>query len=169
VRPALVVEAAPRFDLGPGVGKRQEPVCVEALVAQATVERFDEGIVGRLAGPGEVERDAILVGPAVERLRDELGAIIHPDALGRTAGGRDPRHSVDNLLALDALVDIDRQRLAGVGIDTVNARRRRPSNNAPRRAGAKRRRPPTGLQTFRATKMRRKTTSRGPQKTGTTG
>ena len=48
-RPALVVEATPRLDLGPGVGERQEPVCVETLVAQATIERFHEGVVGRLA------------------------------------------------------------------------------------------------------------------------
>jgi hypothetical protein len=41
-------------------------VRVEAFVAQATIERFDEGIVGRLTWSREVERDAILVGPAVK-------------------------------------------------------------------------------------------------------
>jgi hypothetical protein len=43
---------------------RQEPVAVEAFVAQAAVERLHEGVVGRFARPREVERDAVLIGPA---------------------------------------------------------------------------------------------------------
>lgn len=36
---------------------------VEALRLELTVEKLDEGIVGRLAGAGEVGRDALLAGP----------------------------------------------------------------------------------------------------------
>jgi hypothetical protein len=79
VRPALIVVAAPRFDLGPSVGQRQEPVRIQTLVARATIERFYKGIVGRLARAAEVQRDAVLVRPAVECLRDELGAAVDPD------------------------------------------------------------------------------------------
>ena len=36
---------------------------VETLRSEATIESFDECIVGRLARPGEVEHDATLIGP----------------------------------------------------------------------------------------------------------
>jgi hypothetical protein len=82
VRTALVILPPPPFDLGLCIGQRQEPVCIEALVTQSTVEGFDKGIVGRFARPGEVQRYAIGVGPAIERLRDKLGSIVDPDRAG---------------------------------------------------------------------------------------
>ena len=39
---------------------------VQAFRPELAIEGFDEGIVGRLAGTGEVERDATLIGPEVE-------------------------------------------------------------------------------------------------------
>lgn len=50
---------------------------IEALAAQAIIARLHERMVGRLARPVEVERDAVLAGPAIEHLRDELGPVIH--------------------------------------------------------------------------------------------
>ena len=43
----------------------------------------------------------------------ELGAIVHPDGAGRPARQRDQRHRRDHLLALDALIDVDRQCRTG--------------------------------------------------------
>ena len=71
------------------------------------------GLPGRLKS----SVDGVLVSPAVERLRDELRAVVDTDGLGSTTPYRDPPHGVDDLLALDALIDLDRQGLAGVGID----------------------------------------------------
>ena len=127
VRAALVIVPSPGLDLGSGVGDGQEPVCVQALVAKATVERFYERIVGWFARSAEIQRHAVLVRPAVERLRDELWPIVHANGLGRAADRRDPCHRLDHLLALDPLVDVDRQRFAGEGVDD---RQRRPSNRA---------------------------------------
>lgn len=53
---------------------------VQAFVTERAIERFNEGIVGRLAGPREVQRDAIFIGPAIPRLRDELGTVAHWEA-----------------------------------------------------------------------------------------
>ncbi len=39
---------------------------VETFRSEAAVERFDEGVVGGLARPGEVERDTTLVGPQIQ-------------------------------------------------------------------------------------------------------
>ena len=117
MRPALILVPSPDLDLGAGIGQRQEPVGVQALVAQATIERFHERIVRWLAGLAEVERDAILLSPAIKRLRDKLRPIVDPDRAGRPARRRDPGRCLDDLLALDALVDVDRQRLACERID----------------------------------------------------
>ena len=92
-------------------------MCAQALVAEATVERLYEGIVGGLARSAGIQRHAVLVRSAVERLRDELRSIVHVNGLGRAADRRDPCHRLDYLFALDALVDVDRQRFAREGVD----------------------------------------------------
>lgn len=76
MRTALIIIPSPGLDLGPRVGQRQEPVRVQALVAQAAVERLHERVVGGLARPREIERGPVLIGPAVQRLRDELRAVL---------------------------------------------------------------------------------------------
>ena len=50
---------------------------VQALGPEAAVEGLDEGIVSRLAGPAEVQGDAMGIGPQVQVPGDELG----PDPL----------------------------------------------------------------------------------------
>jgi hypothetical protein len=44
IRPNLIVALAPILQLFAGVSKRQEPMRVEALRAEAAVERLDEGV-----------------------------------------------------------------------------------------------------------------------------
>ena len=83
---------SPGLDLGSGIVQRQEPVGVQALVAQAAVEALDERIIGRLARAAEVERYAVLIGPAVQCLRDKLRAIVHPYASRTTQ--RNGRYAV---------------------------------------------------------------------------
>ena len=47
--PDAVVVEAPPFDDDPGLGERGEGLLVEALVAQTTVEAFDEAVLLGLA------------------------------------------------------------------------------------------------------------------------
>jgi len=61
----FVVVLTPILQLFSGVCKAQEPMCVQTLGSESTIERFDERIVGRLARPGEVERHAALVSPQI--------------------------------------------------------------------------------------------------------
>ncbi len=60
---------------------------VEAFGPELPVERLDEGIVRRLARPGEVEDYPALISPQIEVAADELGTLVEPDA-GREAMGR---------------------------------------------------------------------------------
>src|SRR4249920_1234532 len=79
MRPEMIVVLSPGFDLGARVIERHEPARVEALVAKAAVKRFDERVVGGLARTGEIERDAVLVGPAIERQRYEFWSVVRLD------------------------------------------------------------------------------------------
>ena len=80
--PDLVVVLTPIFYFSPGIVKAHEPVGVEAFAAELAVEGFDEGIIGRLAGAGEVEDDTLLIGPQIEIAGDEFRALIDTDAFG---------------------------------------------------------------------------------------
>src|SRR5262245_64523148 len=86
---------------------------IQALFAQPAIERLDKGVVDRTARSAEVERHLVLVGPAVESVRRELWAVVDANALGCTAASDDCLQDTGDLFAGDALVDLDRQRLAG--------------------------------------------------------
>ena len=117
MRTALVIVPSPRVDLAPGVGQRQEPMGVQAFIAEPAIERFHKSIVRWLAWPREVERHAILIGPTIQDLRDELRAIVHAYGPRGAPFRYDPDQGFDDLLPFDALVDVDRQGLAGISID----------------------------------------------------
>src|SRR5438105_15406109 len=68
VRSHLVVVSTPSLAFSACLVEAEEPIGVQALSSKLAVQAFDECIVGRLAGPAEVESDAVLVSPAVERL-----------------------------------------------------------------------------------------------------
>ena len=55
---------------------------VQAFRAESAIERFDDRILCGLAGPGEVDGDAALLGPEVNVARQELTALINSYGLG---------------------------------------------------------------------------------------
>ena len=55
---------------------------VQALGPELAVEALDEGVIRRLAGSREVQRDAAVIGPKVKVTGDELRALIDADRFG---------------------------------------------------------------------------------------
>jgi len=45
----MIVVSSPGFDLFSGIFERHEPVGVEALIPETSIERFDEGVIGRFS------------------------------------------------------------------------------------------------------------------------
>ncbi len=80
VRAFFVVVLAPILHLFSRVRKVQEPVSVQTFGSEATVEGFNERIVGWFSWPGEVKRDAALVGPQIQIARHKLGALVDANA-----------------------------------------------------------------------------------------
>ena len=85
-----------------GVVKRQEPVGVQTFRPELAVEGLDERVVGRLAGPREVEHDVPLVGPQVEVAGDELRALVDADRLRIAVLPAHPFERGDDVLAIAA-------------------------------------------------------------------
>jgi len=91
---------------------------VQAFVTELAVERFDKGVVGRLAKATEVPSHPVDAGRVIQRFRDKFLAIVYPDLVGRHAAlEQEPIHDINDPLALGNLVDMDRQELAGLGIN----------------------------------------------------
>ena len=81
----LIVIPPKRVDLLLRVINRREPMHVQTLFAESSVERFDGRVVGRLTAATEVEDDAVRVGSQIHRGADELGAVVAVDALRQAA------------------------------------------------------------------------------------
>jgi hypothetical protein len=88
-------------------------MCIQTFVTETPIERLQKGIIDRFSGAREVQLHLILVSPAVQNLRDELRAVVHPNGTRGPTDGRDPRHRLDSLLSLDTLSDVDHQCFAG--------------------------------------------------------
>lgn len=85
MRTTLVVVGPPSFDPLLSVFHRLEPVHVQALVAERSVERFDEAVVRGLARAAEVDPHLMMVRPEVEHAPRELAPVVREDMLGGSA------------------------------------------------------------------------------------
>src|SRR5688572_2990636 len=70
------------------IRQRCEPMHVQTFFAEASVERFDDGVVRGLASPAEVENDAIGIRPEVHRRTDEFRTVVAVDPLRQAASKR---------------------------------------------------------------------------------
>ena len=98
----LVIVLTPIFYFSPGIIKAHEPVGVQAFAAELAVEGLDGGVVGRLSGPGEVEDDALVIGPRIEIAGDEFRALIDTDRLRIAGFTADPFQCLNDVLASTA-------------------------------------------------------------------
>src|SRR5262249_54046852 len=81
VRLLLVVVSAPSLAFWCASSRLYERMRVQTFGSEFALERFGEGIISELARPGEVQRDAALIGAQVEIARDEFAALIDADCL----------------------------------------------------------------------------------------
>ena len=73
VRALGIVIDPPIFDDLAGLSDAGEPMLVQAFLSVPAIETLDVGVPGGLAGVDEIELDAVIVGPSVERTPARLG------------------------------------------------------------------------------------------------
>ncbi len=78
----MVVILTPSRDQDTGFGQCRKPMVIEAFVPEASVEAFDERILGRFSGLNHLELNPMPVCPLIERLAGELWPLVGPDRLG---------------------------------------------------------------------------------------
>ena len=70
-----VVVGAPGSQRDAGIVQRWEQGFVQQLIPQATVEAFDESILGRLSGCDVMPFGLAVIGKGQDHIRSELGCI----------------------------------------------------------------------------------------------
>jgi hypothetical protein len=66
VRPVLIVVLSPAFQLLSGIVHVPEPVCIQALIAQSSVEAFHLSVLHRFARLYVEQLDLFLLAPGKE-------------------------------------------------------------------------------------------------------
>src|SRR5688572_2806247 len=97
--PTVIVVVAPRIDNRLRVGDGFEAVHVEALISESAIKTLDKRVLHRLAGPNEVQRDTAPIGPFVEGLGREFGAVIDRDRLREPTTSGERLQRIDDTLA----------------------------------------------------------------------
>ena len=105
--PLRVVLDPPRFDRLPHLLQRRDPVLIQALVPQPTIERLGNGIVRRFAGARERQLQPVALGPGIEGLGNELRAVVDSDPLGASTGSPAPFQHRHHPLAGHRAPDLD--------------------------------------------------------------
>ena len=80
MRPDRVVVVAPQGQLAPCIIQAVEYFLVQEPVAQAAVERLDEGVLLRFPWVGVVPRHIVLIGQFQDRPTGELGPSVTDNA-----------------------------------------------------------------------------------------
>lgn len=101
MRPALVVELAPRLNQHLGFGQRVEPFPVEQFIAQLAVEALDEAVLPGLARRDEGRPDGLVAPPAHDRAGGELRPAVAADVLELAVDAHQPGERQDHILGAD--------------------------------------------------------------------
>jgi len=113
VRPDLVVIPAPSIDHVAGLGKRREPVLIEALIAELAVEALDVAVLHGAARLDQQVRDAVLLRPGDEGPAGELWPIVGTQGARIAAEPGGPLQHPHDTGAADAVVNGNVDALVG--------------------------------------------------------
>ena len=87
MRALRVVIDPPVFDDLAGLVDAGEKL-VQALFAISAVAALDVGVLGRLAGIDEIQLDAVIIGPSIQRTPAQFRAVINDQDIGASVTGR---------------------------------------------------------------------------------
>jgi hypothetical protein len=82
VRALGIVIDPPVFDDLASLTDAGEPMLVQAFFTVSAVETLNVGVLGRLAGVDEIQLDAVISGPSIQRPRAQFRAVINDQDSG---------------------------------------------------------------------------------------
>ena len=85
MRPRLIVVLPPGLDGVAGITETKEPMAIQTLITEPSLETLDEGVLDGFAWLDEAQPHSALIGPLIERLPCQLRAIVQDDLVGDTA------------------------------------------------------------------------------------
>src|ERR1051325_1312240 len=110
----------PRGDDAARVLETDEPVLVEAFVAEPSIEAFDKAVLHRFSRLDELEFHAVLLSPLIESVADELRTVVADDAARIGVTNRSlPVEKTSDSMATDRGVDRYDQRFSAVIVDDI--------------------------------------------------
>ena len=115
----MVVAMAPVLEHVAHLVHAVEDVAVEHLGSYRAVEAFDQRVLCRLTRLDEAQLDQVLLCPLRERMTDQLGAVVEPQALWFATKFDQLIKRANHTAGRQAGVDLDPQRLAAEVIDDV--------------------------------------------------
>ena len=118
---------APVIDEQAGFFEGTEPVLVEAVITEGPVKGLDEGVLDGFAGLDVVEMDLAPLGPEVECLARELGAVVTGDGAGCSHRVTEGIKHIGHGGSPDGCIDMERQTLTGAIIHQSQATEAPPS------------------------------------------
>lgn len=116
VRTTYIIFLPPLLDEVLCFGQCLEPVGVQALCPEGSVERFAEGIVGRFAGTGEVDLHLVTISPHIHHLACELAAVVTEQDLRHPTFELQLIQRAHHVFSSQALTCFDSQALPRVNI-----------------------------------------------------
>lgn len=90
---------------------------VQAFVSERAIEALDIGIIRGLAGTAEVDPDAAVISPEVDKPTGKFRAIVSKKISWRPALTHQAVEDFDDMLTAKALPNLDRQPFAAEHID----------------------------------------------------
>src|SRR5207247_1890356 len=105
----LVVVSTPSLAFSACLVEAEEPIGLQALSPKLAVQAFDECVVGRLAGPAEVESNAADEGPRAQPRPAALPPTVAPNGPWTADFLPNPFERADDIDATKILPHLDRR------------------------------------------------------------
>ncbi len=108
---------SPSLDSGARLRNRIEPVLIQAVLSQPTVERLDAGVVRWFPWPAELQLHVVPMCPGVKHLGDEFRAVVDGNPFWQPVCRLQSLQDGHNGLTGNRAVDLDRWTNPTKGID----------------------------------------------------
>lgn len=119
MRSNTIVIDPPGFDFCFCIPQISEPVFVQTLIPELSVEALDEGVLDGFPRADEMKCDSSLIGPGIQGFAGEFGTVVDHDDLWQPPCVCKTLEDSDNATSGQRCIDFDYRALTGEIVDDV--------------------------------------------------